>query len=242
MNDLKVLAWAINEDAQLMREMCAPLLETAEKHQVDVELFGVGVKFVEHKQRVRLLRDYLSAQPRLAGKIYLCLDGADTLVNGGETQLVQRFLDQKTRILISAERSYTHQFELFRERFDGIKSSYRYVNAGTFMGYGDDLLRMLEDMLEMDTRMAANDQGLMGMWVHRKIDQPRLVKLDTACDVFWVTTLDWERILESGDSECVRNSETRTDPLIIHGTGGNHEGSHMERAFRLQFRSIMNGG
>lgn len=240
MKNLKILAWAINEDARLMKTMCAPLLETAEQHHVNVELFGVGVHFVEHKQRVGLLRDYLAAQPQLSETIYVCLDGADTLVNGTASQLVEKFLQHETRILISAERSFTHQFELFRERFDSIESPYRYVNAGTFMGFGDDLLRMLEEMLVIDTRMPANDQGLMGMWVHQKFDQPQLVKLDVGSEVFWVTTCDWEAIVEAGSSECVTNPETRATPVIIHGIGGNHEGSYMEHAFRLQYRAITN--
>ena len=239
--DLRILAWAINEDTHKMERDCSALLSTAERHGVDVELFGLGVKFVEHKQRVDLLRQFLTSESERETTVYVCMDGSDTLFNSDLSSLRERFLSFDTRILISAERAFTYQFEVFRERFESISSPYRYVNAGTFMGYGDSILKMLEEMLEINKRVPVNDQGLMGIWAHQNLFQPKLVKLDTESEVFWVTTEDWDMILDSEQSTTVRNPSTGTAPSIIHGIGGRAKGTRTEDAFRHLYCAILPG-
>lgn len=237
--NLRILAWAINEDVQKMEESCAPLLETAAVQGVAVELFGTGVKFVEHKQRVSLLRDFLADQNEKEDTIFVCMDGADTLLADGEETLLERFLHFETRILISAERDFVHQYEIYRDHFEAIESPYRYVNAGTFMGFGDALLEMLEEMLEIDQRQPGNDQRLLGIWAHRNLKRTAKMKLDCNCEVFWVTTRDWEQILSERGFARIRNSVTNTTPVIVHGIGGRDPGTKMEKAFRRHYDAII---
>lgn len=242
MSDLRILAWAINEDRLLMEEMCAPMMRTASLHRVEVELFGIGTRFVEHKQRVALLRDYLLTISDPENTIIVCIDGSDTLFNDDTSTLLDRFLEKETRVLISAEKDFMHQYDIFRENFDRIPSPYRYVNAGTFMGYADALLRMFEEMLVIDQRMPGNDQGLMGIWAHRHLANPALVQLDTSCDVFWVTSCDWESILELPQNRPLLNPHTGSRPVIIHAIGGNDRNTITGDSYRHLYRALTGGG
>jgi hypothetical protein len=220
-NKLRVLIWAINESKELMIQTCSQLLDTAKLFNIDYELIGVGVKFKEHKQRIWILRDYLKRIDK--NEIVLCMDGADTLFNQCGEQILQKFKSQSTRILFSAEKNYSHQYFEIKFIFDQppTLSSYRYLNAGTFMGYAGDLLEMLEEILVLNHSYPnANDQGLMGIWVSQYIDQPQKVKLDIDSNIFWVTAQDWENLLDASiNHDYIINTNTHTKPSVIHVTG-----------------------
>lgn len=219
MNQLKILVWAINKSKVLMEELCDPLLQTAQIHHIQTELFGIGHQFVAHKQRIWILRDYLKTIPQ--NTLVVCMDGSDTLFNDTLSSLFKKFKNKNTRILISAEKSYTHQYPQFKDKFNNILSEYRYINAGTFMGYAGDLLQMLEDIIGINQQFPnANDQGLLGIWVSERLNQPTLVKLDSNCDIFWVTTGDWFRLKEIAQTrKIISNPFTNTIPIIIHCVG-----------------------
>jgi len=52
------------------------------------------------------------------------------------------------------------------------------------------------------------------------LDHPSLVKLDTNCAVFWVTTGDWQILKEVAISKkIIINPYTNTIPVIIHCVG-----------------------
>ena len=142
MTDVKILIWAINESRSKMETMCASLMETASLFGYEAELLGVGHTFTAHKQRLWILKDRLQKMP--PSTLVVCMDGSDTLFNDYPEVLIEKFESYQTQILLSAERAYTYQYPRFRDRFDEIESPYRYVNAGTFMGYSKDLLQLLD--------------------------------------------------------------------------------------------------
>lgn len=145
--EFEILVWAINESKAKMQEMCASLIATAEVFGIEVTLFGVGEKFVEHKQRIELLHNYL--QGIHPNTIILCMDGADTLFNDTKEELLRKFHESNTRILISAEKGFTYQYFEFKDKFDAASSPYRYINAGTFIGYAGDILNMFTDIIAL---------------------------------------------------------------------------------------------
>ena len=234
---IKILVWAINKSKPLMESACAPLLKTANIHHISVELFGIGHEFIEHKQRIWILRDYLKTIPE--NTIVLCMDGSDTLFNNTASVLLKKFKKKKTNILISAEKAYSYQYHQFIDRFNQISSDYRYVNAGTFIGYAGALLQMLNEIILINQDYpSANDQGLLGIWVSKHIDTPNLVKLDTNCAIFWVTTGDWLTLKKVANSKkIISNPYTNTVPVIIHSVGN---GDPQHRAcYDVAYRNIM---
>ncbi|MEE9372262.1 MAG: DUF1796 family putative cysteine peptidase [Saprospiraceae bacterium] len=237
MPSLKILVWAIHESHDYMRQMTSSFFDTAELYDIKPELFGIGHQFKEHKQRLWILYDYLKKID--PNTVILCMDGADTLFNDGSLSILQKFLDKKTRILISAEKAFTYQYEEFRINFDSLKSEYRYVNAGTFIGYAGDLLEMLQDIFEYNkTYSSANDQGLLGIWAHENLHDENIVQLDTGCDIFWVTTYDWS-VLENiaNHDNIIFNPNTKSRPGIIHNVGNNDATNN--RAFTAALNNIL---
>jgi hypothetical protein len=234
---LKILVWAINESRSKMEKMSAQLIETAQLFNIDIELFGIGKKHTEHKQRIWLLHEYL--QDIHPETIILCMDGADTLFNDTSEKLLQKFLKFQTRILISAEKDFTYQHFHFKDKFDAIKSDYRYVNAGTFMGYAGDLLAMLTEIITLDEKFPnTNDQKLLGIWAYQYLHQPEIIQLDTNSEVFWVTTHDWyqlEAVAQTRDK--IINPNTNTQPIIIHCVGNNFPPHR--KAYNAAFKQIM---
>ena len=236
--NLKVLVWAINESRTKMEQMCAQLITTANQFEVDINLFGIGTKHTEHKQRIWLLHEYLqNVHPET---IILCMDGADTLFNDTSEQLLEKFLKFNTRILISAEKDFTYQHLHFKDRFDAIDSNYRYVNAGTFMGYAGDLLEMFANIIELNEKYpSSNDQGLIGIWASLYLHQPEIVQLDSNGEIFWVTTQDWLQLETVAHTEKeIFNPNTNTKPVIIHCVGNNFPPHR--RAYDAAFERITN--
>jgi hypothetical protein len=219
MNKLKILLWGINENKEFVENMCYNSVNSAKKYNITIEYLGLGIKFKEHKQRLNILKNYLpSLDP---DTIVLCMDGSDTLFNSDSNLLLSKFMDKQTKIVISAEKNFTYQYSYYKDRFDSILSPYKYVNAGTFMGYAKNILEMINDMIEIDKKQSANDQGLLGIWVYKNIDNIDLVKMDLNCDIFWVTTSDWKTIMNKSfsDNRVIINPFTKTRPCIIHYTG-----------------------
>ncbi|MEN0006202.1 MAG: putative nucleotide-diphospho-sugar transferase [Bacteroidota bacterium] len=219
---LKILVWAINESRTAMEEMCANLIASAAVFGVEIELLGIGRKHTEHKERIWILHEYLQTIP--VDTIIVCMDGADTLFNDSTAALLEQFYAFNTRILISAEKDFTYQYPSFKAQYDRLPSAYRYINAGTFMGYAGDLLAMFTEIIELNEKFPnANDQGLIGIWATLYLHQPQIVQLDLQCAIFWVTTHDWNTLKQVAQSnEHIYNPNTGNRPVIIHNVGNAH--------------------
>ena len=234
---LRVFVWAINESETLMKDLCSHLLHTADLFGIDVELLGIGHKFIEHKQRLKILHKRLLRID--SDDIVLCMDGSDTLFTGNAFQIIERFLSFRTRILISGEKSYSYQYSQFKPKFDNIHEPYKYVNAGTFIGFAGDLLEMLNEIFIIDkTFSEANDQGLLGIWAHKNLDNRELVRIDSLCDIFWVTTQDWLILKNTAQqSGSIFHPDTGTKPLIIHNVGNGDK--ILNKTFQACYQNII---
>ncbi len=216
---LRILIWGINESKTLMENMCQECLDTAQWQGIKTDFLGIGHQFKEHKQRLWILRDELRRMDQ--NVVVLCMDGSDTLFNGNQHEILQKFLTFETNILVSAERDYTHQYPRYKEYFDKLPGPYKYVNAGTFIGYARALLSLFNDLIELvDTYPHANDQGLLGIWLSRNMGDQELVRMDHYCELFWVTTSDYRKLGELADDySTIYNPYTQYKPAILHVTG-----------------------
>ena len=218
---VKIFLWGINQDKKLIENMCQKSVNTANHYKISINYLGIGTKFVEHKQRLGILKTFL---PKLdKNTIIILMDGSDTLFNDNLENIIDKFLKKNTKIFISAEKGFTYQYPQYKKKFDTIneKHIYKYVNAGTFMGYAGNILNMINDLFEIDKKISANDQGLLGIWVHENIHNTSLVKMDVDTEIFWVTTGDWKKILSDtfDNSNIIINPNTLNRPGIIHYTG-----------------------
>ncbi len=216
---MKIAVWGIEPTLTEVEKKAQYLVDTAKWFNVDIDFIGVGKPFTTFTKRLDFLREYLcNISPE---EIVLVMDGYDTLINNSQKYVLESFLKKNTSILISAEKIYTYQWDTFKDVFNKIDSEYRYVNAGTYMGYVKDLKSMLDDLSEIYKQHPTDiDQGLLGIWVYRNILNKEKVQLDTNCEVFWVTSADWETLSKVVDvDEEIINPFTKTTPFVIHNTG-----------------------
>jgi len=230
--DLLIYLWGISDDEKWIRDNCRWSLDTARKFGLNPQLVGIGydarhLEGYEHKALARffVLRDLV--QPLSHSQIVLIMDGFDTLFLGTARRIVETFRNQTTQILVSAERSYTYQWYEYKSKYDTIASPYRYTAAGTIIGYAGALRHLANTCISYitDGFGHGNDQGLLGKFIFETFETPSFIRLDTGCELFWVTTLDTEALRNSP----FRNPYTDTSPLILHVVGGGREYAHVYR-------------
>lgn len=244
---LLVWGWAINKDRQKMEAVSKTFLESGKHYSLHTKLIGIGVDYAKWDapvvngdgskaghglQRFYVLRDELkNVSP---DQIVVVMDTADTLLAGNQDDIIQRFKKLNTRILISAEQKYTYQLMQYKQKYinNNQKTPYKYIAAGTFMGYARDLKKMVDDCIVLCCTDKNSDlwnrveMAVLSAWVHKHlvVDQPKhtkaLIRLDTNCDVFWVTTKDHSNFLKNLESPnpTFYNEITKTHPLILHLT------------------------
>jgi len=226
---LNIFLWGISNDESFIRDGCKYALQTAEKFNLHPQILGINYdnSFLDHLQwkivlsRLYLLRDVTIKDD--INRVMVFMDGFDTLFNGNETQILERFYKFNTKILFSSEKCFTYQWAEYKDKFDKLNTLYRYVDAGTIIGYSKDIYNMACECINFlensNGTDRGNDQGIIGKYVYQHMDDSKLIRLDTNCEIFWVTSNDNDNLLKYG----TYNVNTNTNPLILHVIGGRRE-------------------
>ena len=219
---LDIYLWGISNNKKYIYDNCKYSLNTAYKYGLKPKILGLNhdnshikhLKWGSVLSRFYLLRDLTNTIHD--NRILLIMDGFDTLFRGTKEQIIKRFLSQKTDLLISAENTFTYQWEHFKDKYDKTNKIYKYVNAGTFIGYSDSIKKMANTCINYinnsNDNDTGNDQGLLGKYVYNNLQNHNQIKLDSDNSIFWVTT---------GDSKLLENNYkfnpiTKTYPIIYH--------------------------
>lgn len=231
---MKILVYALEPDLQTAKTKAFRLLDTSIQFNLNVEFVGISHAFTNFTNRLYVLQEYLAQIND--DEIVLVMDGYDTLFNNTEEYIVAQFKSKKTRILISAEKMFTYQWGHFKDKFDSISSPYKYVNAGTYMGYCQDLRTMVDELIEINkTHSTEIDQGLLGIWAYNNLEKTHKMQLDVNCDVFWVTSADWSTIQTLS---VMTNPNTHTTPAVIHNVGNTNQSIFL--SYLHAYKIIMN--
>ena len=216
---MKLLAWGIETDKSATTDKAKYLLGTANKYGVQVEFVGLGTQYTADIDKLYTLQKHL--QNVNDDELVVCIDAYDTLVNRPFEDLESIYETFNTEVVISAERLFTYQWHTFQDKFELIKSPYKYVNAGTLMGrckYVKSMVTECIDLLKVHNTKV--DQGVLGVWVYNNMGTPSKVKLDTKTQLFWVVSAEWNILKESSESsKVIINPTTFNVPFIIHSTG-----------------------
>jgi hypothetical protein len=233
---IKTLVWAINNLQDYHIREFSKLIDTASVFNVDLSYMGIGTEYKNLKQKIEILYEYLNSIEYDENTIILCIDGLDTLFNSDITTIKNKFLEKNTRILFSAEKIFTYQWNEYKSNYDNLPYEYKYLNSGTFIGYITDIKVMLTEILQYKRFSETQiDQGLYGIWVSDNLKFPNKVQMDGNCDIFWVTSKDWEYIRTA---KTLTNPFTNTLPCIIHNTGNRHPNNFL--AYQNAYNIILN--
>ena len=216
-DDLLVWGWAINKDRKKMEHVSRFFTKSAKHFGIEPKLIGIGVDYAPWDapvvdgdgskaghglQRFYVLRDELKNVPD--EQIILVMDTADTVIAGSAEEILRRFKKLNTRFLISAEAGFTYQYPRYKKKYDenNPHNKYKYIAAGTFIGYAKELKKMVEECIVLccvDKDSGAwntVEMNVLSHWVHKYLipkeskDKQSFVRLDTDCELFWVTTSD----------------------------------------------------
>ena len=236
---MKLLAWSIEEDEKNTYTNARYLIESAAVFNQQVKFIGVGKKFVELFDKIITLKEYIGS---LSENTFLvCIDGYDTLVNKELSMLKEDFEKHNTKVIISSERIFTYQWDSFKDKFETISSPYRYVNSGTLIGYSDDLKVVLDECIELSKSYPTDiDQGIVGVWVYKNLENTIKVKLDVDCEFTWVVSGEWETLGKVSENPQLINPTTGKKPYIIHspGNGALSNFTAFKKAYKKIIKSV----
>ena len=125
------------------------LKQSAAAHGIHLSILGDGLKRFSTTIKIDLLLLQIS---HLDDDAIVCMiDGFDIFFCGGGEELKRRFLAEDCDCIISAERTYSHQYEKFKHYYEDqtTKTPYRYLNAGSIIGYVSALKKMCKTTLSM---------------------------------------------------------------------------------------------
>lgn len=219
--NFKVLSWLMG-DYESGIDKAEYLLKTASMFGYEVEFMGVNQPYINFLQKLPVLEKALEGIDE--DTIVLAMDAWDTLFNVPRNVLIERFRSMGTGLLISSEKMFTYQYHDYKENYDAIPSEYRYVNAGTFIGYAGTIRWLIDGCKEVYEELKADvDQGLIGAWIHDHLWDREIIRLDTNCDIFWVTSKDWTTLKNiSNNKSIIYNPTTYAIPCVIHNVGNGH--------------------
>lgn len=273
--ELLVCFWAIHPSVSQMMASSQQAIQSVQKFNGEYHLLGAGVEFhrltdqpsldgkaanrLRYQALAKFMDDQQEAGVDIERKVYVIMDGEDSLIARPLQHVLSEFLRTNKRVIISTEKAFTYQFGDKRQMYlDNAKDTpYKFINAGTFMGYGDSLKEMalaLDYIMTHDRR--PNDMGAMGMfvadWLENKLGKLKtadtlddFLGLDHEGKIFWVTTNDAEYIkdMTTQGSHTFQNPPYRSPhvpgpavPAIYHVIGGSREHSGLQKRM---FEAIM---
>lgn len=238
----QVWGWAINQSREKMEKLGKYFLRTSRHYGIQPYLIGIGWKYANWSDPVKnksgknagkgLQRFYVLDEALRNVKddtILLVMDIADTMINGTAEDIVRRFRNMNTKLLFSGEKNFIYQHDKYKDKYDKQAGVYKYLAAGTFIGYAKEIKKMVKDCMFMCCEDDSErnsllykktvEMGIMGAWAYRYLDDPRKVQVDHSANLFWVTTSDcntsFKKALQK-EGKDFYNEETQTIPIILH--------------------------
>lgn len=215
-------------------------LQTADKYSLTPKIIGLGYdgrdgpKSVQSQNRFYVLEEKLKTISN--DDIVVVMDSFDTLFCGTQLEIISRFKLFNTQILFSSERCFTYQWPEYKKNYETEIRPYKYLSAGTYIGYAYALRSFLKECIKMTHKHKFKygfEMGIMGAYLHENYYQKEKYRFDTNCDLFWVTSKD---PLVEFKNDTLYNTSTNTHPLILHFVDGNR---HKKSDYIKCFNHIM---
>lgn len=128
---MKFYTWANNLEDERLYE----IKKSAERYNIPLEFLGVGINPFNNFQKSKLL--YNALKELDDNEIVCAVDAFDVFFQNDAESIEKKFITNDCHILYAVERGYSQQYEKYKGYYDKLNfsSPYRYVNAGTIIGY-----------------------------------------------------------------------------------------------------------
>jgi hypothetical protein len=135
--------------------------------------------WTNNRTKDSLLRNYLTGLDE--EEVVLFTDGYDTMLLAGEEEILKKFEQEETDLLVSAE-SNCFPDKSLQDRYPPCDTIYRYLNCGGFIGRVKAIKNFLfKEVVDPGTR---HDWSNQYIWTLKYLQDTRQLKLDTRCEIF----------------------------------------------------------
>jgi hypothetical protein len=207
------------------------LLQSTKINKFNINIIGLyktDQKFTM-MSKIMWLIEYLLSLPIDKNYIIVFTDAYDVFYLDNLQTIKNKFLNFNTNIVWSVEKWYSHQLIADKPFYDNLcdsSSKYKYINCGTFLGYKDDLINLLNELLnslenqefcseiKRENCDLDDDQTVLSHYLCKNWEK-HSIKLDYNCEIFYVATEDWNDIDHYIDDN-MTVLETNKKPSIIH--------------------------
>ncbi|MFH4981703.1 hypothetical protein AB6A40_008412, partial [Gnathostoma spinigerum] len=165
-----------------------------------------------------LLRKALEKYKTQNNLLILFLNGEDVILNGGSSEIVERFLTEydSYRIVFAAD-SECWPVKTLAPEYPLINFGGRYLNSKIFMGYAPEMWQMLNSEFIRDD---SDEQTILtNVYLDDNLRNSLEISLDSMAFIFQTVVDDRDIVVEftdSGDAK-IHNTLTNTHPIVVTG-------------------------
>ncbi len=181
---------------------------------VPIEIIGLGCKWQGFGNKPLWLREKILQGGLGSSDIVLFIDAYDVVCVRSLEGVLGVFQSFGKRLVFGAERG-CHPDATLSPLFPASPSSFTYTNSGGFIGYADEIVRMIN---WADPRPDEDDQLLACKYT---LANPATVGLDYNASIFLnLFNVSFDEIeVYPAESASVLVKETGATPYIVHGNG-----------------------
>ena len=181
---------------------------------VPIEIIGLGCKWQGFGNKPLWLREKILQMGLGSTDIVLFVDAYDVLCIRNLSDVCGAFQAFGKRLIFGAERG-CHPDATLADRFPRSPSSFTYTNSGGFIGYADEIVRMVD---WADPKPHEDDQLLACKYT---LENPETVGLDYNASIFLnLFDVSFDEIeISPAQSAPILVKETGYRPHITHGNG-----------------------
>lgn len=158
-------------------------------HNLDLITLLHRSEWITHRNKDIYLKNYLFTLPE--NEIVLFTDGYDTILIGGEEQILKRYklVSPESGIVISTERYCSPDPSLI-SLYPLVNTQYRFLNSGGIIGKVSEILLLLEKVnsLNLENKKTVSNHYRWSnqyLWTQIFLKEKELnIKLDVNCELF----------------------------------------------------------
>lgn len=195
------------------------MVESAHANNLEVTLYGMGEPFIPHGADAQVLRlCELMAKEQLAENV-LVTDCRDVLFLAGESEILEKFDDYHTNVVMSTETGCWPPDPEVHEYFYGKSPhGYDFVNAGQYIGTWHYVMYCLEYLLNRYRGSEGTLDNSQGWWPKAMMRGELQVTLDSKCSIFQTMSGGVDgHVIPIGNR--VVNTVTGEKPCSVHFNG-----------------------
>jgi hypothetical protein len=216
MSNLKIITVATKSDYYFPY-----LKESIKRNGGELVVLGYGEEWQGFNWRFNLMINYLKT---LNKKDIVCfLDGYDVICSRKLNELPNNFLRLKEKhyckIIVGDDKINSLFIKYFSIFFLGGTCKNKFLNAGTYIGFAEDILYVITNIYQQTNSNSSDDQILMKTYCNK---YPNEFYIDHKSELFLTINKPYQEIDEEINIKNGKLFYQDSRPFFIHGPGGTY--------------------